>query len=57
MTTSIRIFAVFLAAALLSGCGKYVKPINESYASPREIPPGPGLFTGDDGEVTFHLGQ
>lgn len=54
--TAIRVtFFIAFAAGLLSGCGTIVKPIDKAYDSPREIPAGPGLFSGKDGEFKIDL--
>ena len=45
--------AALLAAAmlLLAACGQ-VTPV--AYTETDEIPPGPGLFSGEDGEFTLY---
>lgn len=47
---------VFAASLLLAACaGVEIKPGEKSHAR-RDIPPGPGIFTGKDGEfVLFRL--
>jgi len=50
-----RAAAAALACLLLVACGVEIKPGERSHAR-REIPPGPGLFTGQQGEfVIFRL--
>lgn len=51
-----RALAALLACALLIGCaGVEMKPGTKSHAR-REIPPGPGILTGEQGEfVLFRL--
>ncbi len=51
-----RGLAAVLACALLLGCaGVEMKPGTKSHAR-REIPPGPGILTGEQGEfVLFRL--
>ncbi len=43
-----------LALGLLAGaCSQYAKPLDPAdIASPDEIPPGPGLLSGEDGEFS-----
>ena len=47
-----RIVAAALACLLLGACGVEIKPGERSHAR-REIPPGPGLFTGQQGEFVI----
>lgn len=47
-----RIIAAALACLLLVACGVEIKPGERSHAR-REIPPGPGLFTGQQGEFVI----
>lgn len=50
-----RALAAVLGLLLLVACGVEIKPGERSHAR-REIPPGPGLFTGKQGEfVIFRL--
>ncbi|MDJ0610962.1 MAG: hypothetical protein QNJ67_18455 [Kiloniellales bacterium] len=47
-----RLIPLFLAGLLLAGCGWEIKPGEGSNAR-REIPPGAGLLTGDQGEFVI----
>ena len=50
-----RAVAAALACLLFGACGMEIKPGERSHAR-REIPPGPGLFTGQEGEfVIFRM--
>ena len=46
-----RALLALLVPLLLSGCGKY-RPYE--YVEPTDIPPGPGLLTGEDGEFVIY---
>ena len=46
----IPFFAAVLIAALLGACSN-IRPV--AYVPIDEIPPGPGLFSGDDGEIVI----
>ena len=48
-----RLLAIILAGLLLHACeGVEIKPGEGSHAR-REVPPGPGLFTGKTGEFVL----
>ena len=47
-----RVTAILLLGLLLAGCGWEIKPGERSHAR-REIPPGAGLLTGQDGEFVI----
>lgn len=49
--TAKRLIPVIALAAMLAGCSG-VEPY--SYTPIDEIPPGPGLFSGEDGEFVLY---
>lgn len=48
-----RLLSLALAAATLAGCGAV--PLD--YHSQREIPPGPGMFSGEPGAFVWRMGK
>ena len=52
-----RVLAALLAGLLLNACnGVEIRPGQGSHAR-REVPPGPGLFTGKSGEFVLSRGD
>lgn len=47
-----KVLVLTLALLLLAACGK-ARPLVHDIAQPDEMPPGPGLFSGDDEGFVF----
>lgn len=47
-----KALTVALVVLLLSACGQ-AKPLVHDIPRPDEIPPGPGLFSGEDGKFVI----
>ncbi|MCH7930609.1 MAG: hypothetical protein IH906_00160 [Proteobacteria bacterium] len=48
-----KAFTLALVALLLAACGP-AKPLVHDIPQPDEIPPGPGLFSGEDGKFVLY---
>ncbi len=48
-----KVLVLALGVLLLAACGK-ARPLVHDIPQPDEIPPGPGLFSGDDNEFVIY---